>query len=191
MRPKTDQETLNYNPSPHPRHVFDGLERLTVATAAERLGVSQHAVRKRIARDTIPWVKDPEGRVYVYLDPSKTDQDTAQDRGRNDQDVVQDRNQDSSKTALEITQEQVDYLKETVRARDEELRRKDHLLAAALERIPAIEEASTEARESPVTASSPSEEVERHPMSHRSPHSGARGYLGSSSGREAMGPAAT
>jgi hypothetical protein len=37
--------------------------------------------------------------------------------------------------------EQVEYLKETVARRDEEIRRRDHLLAAALERIPAIEAA--------------------------------------------------
>ncbi len=36
--------------------------------------------------------------------------------------------------------------------RDEEIRRKDHLLAAALERIPAIEEAPAEPREAPDTA---------------------------------------
>jgi hypothetical protein len=35
--------------------------------------------------------------------------------------------------------EQVAYLKETVDKRDEEIRRRDHLLAAALERIPALE----------------------------------------------------
>ena len=143
MRPNTDQDTPNTHTSPHPRQVFDGLERLTVATAAERLGVSQDAVRKRIARDTIPWVKDQEGRVYVYLDPSKTDQDGIQDKG-------QGTNQDASKTALEIMQEQVDYLKETIRARDEELRRKDHLLAAALERIPELEAPGP--REAPETA---------------------------------------
>ena len=48
------------------------------------------------------------------------------------------------------------FLKERIRHLEEESRRKDHLLAAALERIPAIEppaEVSPEAREATVSAS--------------------------------------
>ena len=59
------------------------LDRLTVAQAADALDISQDAVRKRIARCTIPHDRDDSGRVYVYLSPSetihKTDQDTMQD----------------------------------------------------------------------------------------------------------------
>jgi excisionase family DNA binding protein len=59
------------------------LDRLTVAEAAEALGISQDAVRKRIARRTIAHDRAPSGRVYVYLPTSetvhKTDQDTDQD----------------------------------------------------------------------------------------------------------------
>lgn len=58
------------------------LDRLTVTQAADTLNISQDAVRKRIARDTIPHNRDESGRVYVYLSPSetvhKTDQDTVQ-----------------------------------------------------------------------------------------------------------------
>ena len=43
------------------------------------------------------------------------------------------------KALVESLLEQVAYLKETVDKRDEEIRRQDHLLAAALERIPALE----------------------------------------------------
>jgi hypothetical protein len=57
---------------------------------------------------------------------------------------------------LDSMQEQVSYLKAVVQTRDEELRRKDHIIAALTERIPELEpprEASREARESPRTTS--------------------------------------
>src|SRR5918994_189353 len=43
-------------------------KRYTVPEAAKVLGIGTDAVRKRIARDTIPHEKDAKGRVYVYLD---------------------------------------------------------------------------------------------------------------------------
>ena len=58
-------------------------------------------------------------------------------------------------------QEQVGYLKAVVQTRDEELRRKDHTIAALTERIPELEpprEAPREAREAHVIAS---EEVDK------------------------------
>ena len=62
------------------------LDRITVAEAAGRLGVTQDAVRKRIARGTIRHEKDEDGRVFVYLraadtglGTAKTDQDDEQD----------------------------------------------------------------------------------------------------------------
>ena len=72
---------------------------------------------------------------------------------------------------LDSMQEQVGYLKAVVQTRDEELRRKDHIIAALTERIPELEpprEAPREPRESPVTASeadpgSPTPPDEEHP----------------------------
>lgn len=43
---------------------------------------------------------------------------------------------------VEEIRDQVEYLKGQLRVRDEEIRRRDHLMAAALERIPALEERS-------------------------------------------------
>jgi hypothetical protein len=43
------------------------VERLTVGEAAERLKISEQAVRKRVQRGTLPNSKQ-DGRVYVYLD---------------------------------------------------------------------------------------------------------------------------
>src|ERR687898_806599 len=57
---------------------------------------------------------------------------------------------------LDSMQEQVGYLKSVIQTRDEELRRKDHIIAALTERIPELEPASNgspEAREAPQTVS--------------------------------------
>lgn len=92
------------------------MDRLSVAEAATRLGVTPDAVRQRIRRDTIEYEKTEDGRYYAYL---------TKDDGRRDgvQDAVVDRLKDEN-----------EFLRQ-------ELERKDHLLAMALERIPALEEA--------------------------------------------------
>jgi hypothetical protein len=42
--------------------------RLTLREAADVLGVSKEAVRKRALRGTLRSERDPDGRVYVYVD---------------------------------------------------------------------------------------------------------------------------
>jgi excisionase family DNA binding protein len=44
------------------------MERLTVREAAERLAISEEAVRKRVQRGTLPHAKPSDGHVYVFLD---------------------------------------------------------------------------------------------------------------------------
>jgi hypothetical protein len=99
------------------------------------MDISAEAVRQRIKRGTLPTEKDSTGTVHVILSES----------------LVGDSTPDST-ALIESLREQVAYLKETVAKRDEEIRRRDHLLAVALEHIPAPEEPS-EARESPVSSS--------------------------------------
>jgi excisionase family DNA binding protein len=139
----------------HPRHVQetdqggqqdrpqDVLDKLTVAQAADRLGVTQDAVRKRIARGTIRHEKDYEGRIFVYLNTfesaSKTDQDNAQDA---ESKTVSDADQDKYTRSLE---DQVDFLRR-------ELERKDTIIMSLTQRIPELE-ASPEPREAHVTDS--------------------------------------
>jgi hypothetical protein len=57
--------------------------RVTVPEAAEMVGVTQRAIRKRVQRGTIPWDKESEGRVYVYVNPSDTNSEAGKDRARN------------------------------------------------------------------------------------------------------------
>jgi uncharacterized coiled-coil protein SlyX len=124
------------------------LDRLTVAQAADALGISQDAVRKRIARGTIHHDRDESGRVHVYLTPSetvhKTDQDTIQDDTTK---TVQD-------TYIRSLEDQITFLRR-------ELERKDAILLNLTERIPQLE-APSEARESPQTVGEEPERAEPH-----------------------------
>ena len=47
---------------------------VSVYKAAEVMGVTVDAIRKRMSRDTIPHERDEDGRAWVVLD---TDQDAA------------------------------------------------------------------------------------------------------------------
>jgi excisionase family DNA binding protein len=112
--------------------------RATVEDAAKLLGVSIDAIRKRIERGTLRSEK-VDGTRYVFLDADMSEKDT--DRTRHDTDM----------TALVASmQDQIDTLKQELEDWKEQARRKDHLLAAALERIPQIE-APQEHSESPVS----------------------------------------
>jgi hypothetical protein len=138
------------------------LEKLSVSEAAERIGVTQDAIRKRIHRDAIAWEQEDDGRYYVYLEDTE---DTTRNTYRASR---QDRSRDSSRDDLfQAMQDQIDTLKQEVVDWKEEARRKDHLLAAALERIPAIEAPPdttlSETRDAPVTASEGTDEGEEAP----------------------------
>jgi hypothetical protein len=125
-------------------------KRYTVPEAAKILGIGTDAVRKRIARDTIPHEKGDDGRVYVYLD-------TGHDEGHDAQEKAPE--------LVESLREQIGYLQGVIATRDEELRtraedlrrrdqdleRRDHIIAALTERIPQALEPPSEARESDVS----------------------------------------
>jgi uncharacterized coiled-coil protein SlyX len=113
------------------------LDRLTVAQAADALAISQDAVRKRIARGTIPHDRDESGRVHVYLSPSETVHKTSQDTMQDDPTkTVQDAH-------IRSLEDQIAFLRR-------ELERKDAILLNLTERIPELE-APSEARGSPET----------------------------------------
>ena len=142
------------------RHVTDtaaGMSeeplRATVEEAAKLLGTSENAVRKRIERGTLHSEK-VAGVRYVLLEDCDMPQHVADTAG----DSAIDLSHDIAlmQAHLDSMQEQVGYLKSVVQTRDEELRRKDHIIAALTERIPELEAASNgspEAREAPQTAS--------------------------------------
>jgi excisionase family DNA binding protein len=129
-----DKENMNSDES-RDRHV----DRMSVSEAAELLGVTQSAVRKRVQRGTIPWDKDSEGRIYVYVDLSEAGPDTVRDKSR-----VAAAGQ-SRDELLEAYRDQVEFLRR-------ELERKDTLLMSLMQRVPELEPAQ-ETRDAPETAS--------------------------------------
>jgi DNA-binding Lrp family transcriptional regulator len=120
--------------------------KLSVSEAADELGISAEAVRSRLKRGTLRSIKSGTS-VYVLLDPDQTatgrDQTIARTSPEHDQASDQTHNRPDP------CEELVEELRDRVRYLEEESRRKDHLLAAALERIPAIEAP----RDGPKTAS--------------------------------------
>ncbi len=114
------------------------VDRITVPEAADLLGITQSAVRKRIQRGTIQWDKDEEGRIYVYVDPSEINLETEEDKTR---ETAEGQSQDYR---LEVYREQVDFLRR-------ELERKDAIIMSLTHRIPELEPAP-EPREAPETA---------------------------------------
>ncbi len=152
---KTFQEAGQDDSQDSPQHVLD---RLTVAQAADTLGITQDAVRKRIARGTIRHGKDHEGRIFVYLDTferkSKTDQDSRQD---GESKTVQDADQDRYTRSLE---DQIEFLRQ-------ELERKDTIIMSLTQRIPELE-APSEPQRSPERTSEGAGRGDVPPESHHS-----------------------
>jgi hypothetical protein len=90
---------------------YNGLDRITVAEAAQRLGVKEQAIRKRISRGTLRHDKAEDGRVYVYVDAEVEDEVQGKDT-----------RDDTYRDAL------VESLQDQNRFLREELARKDAIL---------------------------------------------------------------
>jgi excisionase family DNA binding protein len=104
-------------------------ERMTVAEAAEALGTSKEAVRKRIARGTLRSEKDPDGTVYVYVPyASGTPSGTASGTEGEDRDHL-----------YQEMRDRISYLERQVEEEREARRRADTLLARLMDRLPELE----------------------------------------------------
>lgn len=113
--------------------------RASVREAAEELGISVDAVRGRIKRGSLAHGKAEDGSVYVWLETDHPQLDDDQDADQpqlDDQAQLGDNQGGDQSPLIEALQDEVAYLRAQARVRDEEIRRRDHLLAAALERIP-------------------------------------------------------
>ncbi len=136
-------------------------QRLTVSEVADALGISSEAIRTRIQRGTLRSVREG-GRVFVLFDPDGTQSNT---------DRTYDQTQDQAALVDELPA-RVAFLERELRDRTEEARRKDHLLAADLERIPALEPPEEPESASEVVPETP------HPRSRRCPQRRSRGGVG-------------
>jgi hypothetical protein len=104
--------------------------RVSVYQAAEVMGVTVDAIRKRVSRGTIAHEKGEDGRVWVILDD---DQDTAS--------KVRDTDQPQSDAAALISakDETIAALREQLEQANERDRENRRIIAALTSRIPAIE----------------------------------------------------
>jgi hypothetical protein len=132
----------------------------TVVEAAEILGITPDAVRSRLRRGTLK--RSPErgedGEVLVVM-PTPRNADQSDDKLETVSDQSTDQSEDQSSTDRDASptvalvkhmESEIDHLREQLDKECEANRENRRLLAAALERIPAIE--AGDERESPVTA---------------------------------------
>jgi hypothetical protein len=123
---------------------MDGEQRrLTVPEACEALGLSEGAVRKRIARGTLRSERDAEGRVLIVLDAATRREAAGRTAGQ--------------PGGQEAYRELVEELRDRVRSLEEANRENRRIIAGLIQRVPELEPAREEA------AQEPAEEQERPP----------------------------
>ncbi len=118
-------------------------QRLTVPEAATVLGVTVDAVRGRIRRGKLASEHDENGTVYVWVETPEVD--------RPGPSPTVEGPSHAQSELVEALQDQIQTLKQQLATAEERDRENRRLLAAALERIPAIE-APQEAAESTESA---------------------------------------
>jgi hypothetical protein len=107
-----------------------GTARFTYAQAAAALGISIDATRMRVRRGTLPSERDETGvRVILNVDEIPT--------------------VETNDALNEHLREEVAYLRE-------ENQRKDHIIAALVQRVPALEPPSDERRDAHASHDAPS-----------------------------------
>ena len=138
---------------------------LDVKQAAEELGISSDAVRKRIARGTLRSGKGEDGSVRVWLDGADESRDGDPPGGWTGAGRASDERpaEDRRAELVESLQEQVRYLREVLNEERDARRRADTIIAQLTQanaflarRVPELE-APQEPREAP---QAPAEEPE-------------------------------
>jgi len=117
-------------------------ERASVPQAADHLGTTVDAIRKRVQRGTIPHEKDGAGRVWILLDTGRPRHDTTGHRP------------DSREDLIDELRDRVRFLEGELERRGEEAERLHRIMAGLTQtaaelsaRIPAQLEAAPEASE--------------------------------------------
>ena len=105
-------------------------ERVSVPQAADHLGTTVDALRKRVQRGTIPHERGRDGRVWILLDTGRPRQDTDQDT---------DRPQSEPDALISEMRGRVDDLREQLEAERQAHAEARRIIAGLVERIPAIE----------------------------------------------------
>jgi hypothetical protein len=129
------------------------MARYTVAEAADMLGITTGAVRNRLSRGTLRSIKE-DRTVYVLL-PA----DMSRDAERDTSDMPRGMPHPEPDALTSELRDRLRYIEGQLEAERQAHAEARRLLAAALERIPAIE-APPEARESPETVEEELEKAE-------------------------------
>jgi hypothetical protein len=106
------------------------VERVSVPQAADHLGTTVDALRKRVQRGTIPYERDRAGRVWILLDTGRPRQDTGQDT---------DRPQSEPDALISEMRGRIEDLREQLEAERQAHAEARRIIAGLIERIPAIE----------------------------------------------------
>jgi hypothetical protein len=143
-------------------------QRVTVAQAAEILGVTVEAIRGRIKRKTLEHERH-SGTVYVLLDA-----DQSPNQSRPDTDQTADRLQSDSAALISAKDETITTLRDQLEAERQAHAEARRIIAGLVERIPAIAapaetpEASETSEEQQVRGQPHSDRVESPAAVHRS-----------------------
>ncbi len=121
------------------RLVSMGTQRLTFPEAAHALGISTEAVRMRVRRGTLRSERDETGTVKVLIDADEIPTGETND------------------ALTEHLRSEVEYLRE-------ENQRKDHIIAALVSRVPALQAATDERGDANASRDDP---VEGYPSTPR------------------------
>ena len=123
--------------------------RFTLSQAAKYLSTTESSIRHKVNRNSIPHERDEEtNRVYVLIDQVE-DEALTEDTQRH----TNGEPSDTERLIATLTM-QLEATQESLEQEREANRENRRLLAAALERIPAIE-APPDERDGPVTAPEP------------------------------------
>ncbi len=145
MDPTTDRTA-----DPRYDHTADPTDALTVAEAAEVLGISTEAARMRVKRGTLPSTRI-DGTVYVLMDRPNPRPNGPNDGPNDEPNAPPNRSvggpngqtnghPDAGGGALLVAKDEtISHLRRELDARNEELRRKDAILLTLAQRVPELE----------------------------------------------------
>ena len=115
------------DPAGHPSR-----SRVSVQEAAEHLGTTVDAIRKRVQRHTIAHEKDVDGRVWILPDTDRT-------RYAGDQDSAGQRQDNEPSPLISEMRGRIEDLREQLEAERQAHAEARRIIAGLVERIPAIE----------------------------------------------------
>jgi excisionase family DNA binding protein len=111
-------------------HEERGAARMTVEEAARTLGIKEESVRKRVRRGKMRFEKDEDGRLYVYVDVTRTVQGERLDSS---EDLYADRSVDESRSVarelIKSKDETIRILQGQLQEEQEARRRADTIIA--------------------------------------------------------------